>query len=371
MLTTPADILNRAKGLDAFRVLQLLGVEDGGRRRKRECPSCGSINLYPHSDGAFCYSCDRKWSNIDLALEWSQVSTPLGAAMHLLELDGTGFYLERARRRSNPAKAVCTSIAPNVADDERTGRERGEDYSEWYAMLWAGLELDAEAHAYLESRGLRDTDALFGLSSATASEWSEAVGAFSTENASAMGLINERGNAHPHWQHHIIIPWYRYLPTPENPVGVIDTFRFRCLSGEGRYMFPKGAGPSRPYGECWAGPRAIKRGVLYVVEGEFDALAVHQCGRAAVASGGVGWRREWCEWWGVLEQVVVLADDDIAGMQLVKKVRDSMVEALGLERAKALLRAEKPVADTGKDASDLHRDGMLVKALEAIEKRHG
>jgi ribosomal protein S27AE len=154
--------------------------------------------------------------------------------------------------------------------------------------------------------------------------------------------------------------------------GALVDVRFRRIDGGGhpkmKSLTGRGAAPV-PYLSWLSYPFAKETGILFVVEGEMDALALCHVGIPAIAvPGASAWKPAWCEDWIDFEHVVCWADHDKAGAELKTKIDASVMAELGLSWRTQHLHVV--THSSSKDANEVlireGKQGLLHAANEML-----
>lgn len=156
-----------------------------------------------------------------------------------------------------------------------------------------------EAASYLDARGIGEQAAL----------------------TARLGLVSDPVPGHERFVGWLAIP---YLAGPH-----VVAMKFRCVSdhdckdvGCQRYDAPAGQ-KARLYG---AGTLATGGSVAAVVEGEFKAIVVHNVwGIPAVSTSAGVWLDHWPRTLADFDKVLIIADNDDAGM---KHAKDKVLKSL-------------------------------------------
>lgn len=265
---------------------------------------------------------------------------------------------------------------------------------ELWGRVVCNLVLEQEEALYLErERGLDEGLAqAVSLKSCDADTWRELLmdlaAEYTVEECLASGLyLTRSGEPAPrHISDLRVHPWsQRLLLIPYGVAGRIMGLRFRQM-GEARayegarYLGLIGASNqiSTPYLGDERGiaqlPLMGRRRLLYLCEGELDALSLIACGRHALGMAGAHtWRAAWATHWHErYSRVILFEDDDPASTQAVPAWRAGILQSLTeLHGAEWVARCVHRTSARGypdcKDANDLLSRGYLEAHLENFE----
>jgi len=108
-------------------------------------------------------------------------------------------------------------------------------------------------------------------------------------------------------------------------VNYSDKPRFIFRTGEGLVSHSKDL---IPYGLQWL-DKWIEQGVVYITEGETDALTLAQNGYPVVGIGGTQvWRKEYAKVFGEFRRVILVVDNDAPGMEFATTLAKDIGERL-------------------------------------------
>lgn len=100
-----------------------------------------------------------------------------------------------------------------------------------------------------------------------------------------------------------------------NALGEVRSFRWRNLQREPKYLQPKGVGLHLFH------VKASRKPMVWLTEGEFDAMILDQCGFPSVGIPGANsFKPEWAYLFAYCDQVTVVFDPDEAGQEAAAKV---------------------------------------------------
>jgi len=371
-------LIQRARGANVQAVAsRVAGLESAREKNKWSCPVCGSSDaLHVYEDGARCYSgkhpdADRQMDGIALV----QASLGCGFKEAVEEITGERWpkNVNGSDKGDNPfAGGSDTKSTPKRAPVRATTppKKKNLPTTTLLERLVDVLELDEKGKAYLDSRSIDPECAShLGIVSCSKSAWRSYLGR--VENKDLLrysGLLVKDGSAiHPFYDHFLVFPYF-------SDDG-LETVRFRCTdtSVHPKMMSVCSPGPTSsqaPY--CfdsvpWAKHEPSTGGVLFVVEGELDALSCIELGFAAVSTYSASvWPKQWCLGWRGL-QVVVVAEGDEAGDSFADRVIDASVEVHGLDWTLASVSMAK--LGRGDDLNDLKMQGNLGEKLGMIVDR--
>lgn len=342
-------------------VANALGLPKGKERHKWACPACGSsdaLNVYREPGrGSHCFSCGQSHDPIDLvretlgldfrpAVEW--LAGSLGFA-HLLSDE-----IDEAELRKHQVEIAREQERRRREREEREelARRVGRDV---YDRIWPLMMLGPAGTKYLEQRAIpAEVAHHVGIRSVESmAEWRELLEPFTDEELDLAGLTLESGGLFPWEAPFLVIPyWFEK--------GGIDIIRFRSLNPETRwrYLSPRGHKPTVPYLSHAAFSLSNTHDVLFVCEGELNALSVVVAGAPAIGScGRAFWNAEWSRDFRWFQRVIVLRDPGVPGQEFAALVRERTEEALGRDWVHQRLRQR--FSNEGKDANDLLISGQL------------
>lgn len=281
-----------------------------------------------------CYSvCGKGGDLIDLLYELGQGDARHGDIM-MQACEIVGIDYDQAREDAGGTQGKTprprTRTRPRIKQPATTLCPRHERHTELLSALLKTLELSHQGLAYLTSRGLPESIGMCGIKSATPDQWREAILALDhnqdRSTLQAIGLVDDEGKIHPYqaWsQEFLIFPYF-------NLEGELDTLRMRAPDQQKAKVFSllgTQNQPSLPYLPFpgFKGALESKKNILFVAEGELDALSVGAVGWPAISTPGArGWREGWLSWCAKdlgARHIVLLADSDEAGNHLVDAIR--------------------------------------------------
>lgn len=178
------------------------------------------------------------------------------------------------------------------------------------------------------------------------------------------GFTTKRGGDLPWWDHGLVVPYC-------DADGKLECVRFRRVEdGDGPKMVSQRTviaalpwTPPLPY-MGWIMPQAAaERGrALWVVEGEWDALALLMVDIWAVGSPGASaWQESWVIGWDKIERIVICHDNDEAGKKWARTVYAAALKVHGMHFATQ--RIKITTTPDCKDVGDKLRKG--AKELRA------
>jgi hypothetical protein len=378
-------------------------------------PSC-----LVHADRFYCFACGAKGDVFELLAMVCEL--PHGASFGDkvragLEVLGIDFEQEKARfieiqRRhhkspspSSPEDAPASDYrAPVVSLEARRPTPPPQELAPtatsvamWQHML-DGLVLESQEARYLEhERGL---PAMLcrsvGMVSCSREQWTAGLrpllerysieaclesGLFSARRDAPKALTPEDLRGHPYAERMILMPY--------GHDGKLEGLRCRqtgaCLDHNGaRYLALLGRQNvvRAPYLAHAQGgallPPCGHRGVLYVCEGELDALSLVSLGRAAIGIPGArAWRAAWgANWRHQVQHVVLWADDDeahkVASTRWLAHIARDLAQMHGEAWVSESVRITSAMAHPEcKDANDMLVAGLLEAHLEQFELQLG
>lgn len=413
--------------LDCIELLHLHGRPSPRRSKPgtcwAHCPAPDHPDHNPsclvHRDRFYCFACDAKgdvFELLGLLLELPGSATfgdKVRAGLEVLGLDyeeeKTRFIeLERGRASSPsppkyapalPSRAPVVSIKAHrdaplhcASDAARTPSSVSVEMWQW---MMDGLVLESEeAHYLRHERGFSiDLCQSVGLVSTTREVWQERLRALAArhdvEACLASGLFRlprEVPDAldssdllgHPYASRMLLLPY--------GHGGHLEGLRFRqtgeCLDHQGaRYLALLGRQNvvRAPYLASAQGgaliPPCGHRGLLYVCEGELDALSLVARGRAAIGIPGArAWRQEWGNSWKEsYAHVILWADDDEAHKLASTRWLAQIASDLNQLHGPSWVAEHVHIASASgypdcKDANDMLRAGLLEAHLEHLER---
>jgi hypothetical protein len=272
----------------------------------------------------------------------------------------------------------CPPGAPEPVDPKALRRARSRRAAV-YAHLVGGLGLSGAPADYLAGRGIDPGLArALGVRSVDGEGWAEALrgawrrfGRQALEDAGLLGADEfDRPAPHPGARGEMLVFAYPGLARP-------SSLRFRMLgaSARSRYLSLRGAHnqPRAPFLGDEDGAPALgvsPGGVVYVTEGELNALSLLSCGRAAVGIPGArGFRPEWAAGLAGATCVILLLDGDEASGALSDEVVAACEQVLSPEWTSRHVRAHvmRDAAGEPIDANDALCQGCLGARLENLE----
>ena len=290
--------------------------------------------------------------------------------------DGAGDY--------NPRRlpdALASPVEPAPAYLGGPDPQRVEAARKTLTQVWRRLHWPIQPHqdaviaaSYLEGRGISPAMAAReGVRVAGPGLWRGIRHDFDADALEAAGMRNpDTGALHPFWWYRgpcLVFPYY-------GADGEIASLRFRRVFDDDG---PKALGlrstptqvhrPPLPFGAPEHTELAQgETGLLYVVEGELDALSLWwECRRAVAAPGASQWPEAWCAGWERLSAVVVLEDGDDAGSDFAFTVREAAESVYGPRWVRCRFHVRS--FPRGQDANDLLIDDSvsLRATLRVVE----
>lgn len=356
------DQIALAREVHVADVAELVGLERARERHKFACVGCSSsdgLDIRPRHHVAFCYVCKESWDAIALY----QAATGADFVSTIVDLAGPSHDAARHVARSRrPAE-------PEDLDEPRLSRADYEADA-WCEVLDLG-ELTPTAAGELQRRGIdlevARAAGVVAIHLRTYRTWWRQRFAEAPDLLRCAGLVNSIGRAHPYWPGTGEVMVY-----PLRDRSGLAGLRFRRLfdvpdpKKHGK-VYSLAGGFNRPHVDFAAAPflndslDAALSGdrVLFVTEGEMDALTIASAGFPAVGSDGKSWKAKWCEGWDGLRRAVVLEDADDAEDSFAREVIKTASEAHGPDFANriAVMRfgplPDNPKADAGDWASHI------------------
>jgi hypothetical protein len=393
-------VLERARSLSCVDLIREYGLAPRGARSRFNicCPhpahddSDPSCSIRPGSWK--CFGCGERGDVLDLIGVLDGLERFEDKIRRALELQGLDYeaereaFLEEARGQVDgdkgapgyqvrPGQSTHDGLAPASSPRPAGARRRDGDAAILEFVLGA-LELSGEAADYLEGRGLSGALArAHGLVSVSYARWSEVVASaverFGEAALEHAGLLGSSGRAHPYVEQMLVIP---YLG-PSGPVGI----RIRRLSKDTTYRGARYLGRRHghnavelPYlGQDDGAPAGLvpHRGLLWVVEGELDALSLRALGRASLGvPGAQAFRGQWVRGWGGLTGVVLVLDSDRAGVHAADDLAATITAECVRVHGQSWVDAHLHMRSTAgaKDPNELHARGELIDFVRAIER---
>ena len=282
------------------------------------CPHCksgegvngtGAVKYYPDTGTASCHACKKK---VDAADMWG---LPVPDAVHQYAAQkGYTIIPGRSRAAGQPDRA---GKAPSESAAEAPKPERVQaakaislqaapaaDYTGYYRICSDNLRRSEAAQAYLRSRGISPETALkydvgFDPEADPASKPGAAAGEWKPHPAPR--LIFPAGEAH----------YEARCISPDAPKGFC---KIGC-KGNNKGLFNRGA--------LWES----EAGIVFIVEGAFDALSLLEIGVDAVALNGTGGANKLLEELQAQPTTATLLlalDADEAGQRAQKELQDGL-----------------------------------------------
>lgn len=372
-------IIQQVKQLDTRAVVQWFDLHPiRGSKKKYPCPICGSkdnLNIdIKYGAGARCYTpgCHpdkgRVWSNVDLVMQTQQLD--FKEAVEWLAV----------RAGIKQGKGAITKTTTLYVEREVERVDKREVVGAWHDV-YEQLTLGERGRQYIKSRNIPVAlaEAVGLVSIEDVGQWHATIRNLGGEMARKAGLMSERGAITPwHQKPALVIP---YLAPDKS----LDLLRFRCLDPSEkrfRYLSPSGFHADYPYVERAISVAASEGQMLYITEGELDALSMIAEGHMAISSCGAGsWRDEWAQGFdGLMQGVTIVADGDGAdGLKFAKRVMGSCVAVHGATWTRAYVKviACPPQA---KDANALLQQnalqhmidgGVVSRPFDQTDKQHG
>lgn len=322
-------------------------LEPARQRYKYACPACRSSDAaHAYDDHLLCFSCGKSFDDIELVRVVKGIGFKEAVAWLGKEVESD--------RPHTPKKRVS-----KVAEHEYLASAK-EPAQAW-AFIGDKLKhkpLSDAACAFLEARAL-DPELCYrlGVRCVTRTQWDGLRSALDDEALRDAGILHKGKHGdymHPHYKGAwLLFPYRDGVNFPE-PDHIWQTVRHRtiephavkCMSAAGSQAMPL------PYlGEH------ITDDVVWIVEGETDALSIWQAGGQAVGAPGASvWR--WShlveEWLGSGKRVIVVGDGDQAGQEFAARV----AKPHGTQVVARLWPA-------GMDANDLLKAGELTELIQS------
>lgn len=345
----PWEELKQVSALDVANWLGLRRAKGVREDKKYPCPMCGSkdnMHIYPQVGGGFnCFSCQKAGDAVEL-VRLVRDCHVVDAALDLAAFMGVNIEYEdapmtrteRIVRRAAPRKSFVAQPAPRPSEDQRGDMEEEVDPALLLHVAWSMLDLGPIASQYLADRGMcPDVCRAYGLASIE-----------SAEEAARLSVLM----GHEGWRvarPTLVLPFFGEDRTS------MDTLRFRALEGARvpwRYSSLRGRQPTAPFMRHAISEAARRQGVLYLCEGELNALAVRHLGLLASSSSGSStWREGWAELLRNVPRVVLVIDGDDAGMKWAHSVVASIKTHLGIQWWDE--HGDAVACPSGEDAADL------------------
>jgi len=369
---------------------RLLNLQKAKEARKYECLECSSSDaLQAYQKGGLkCYSCGKRWSNVDAVAARLRMSAP-EACKHIARTFGIPLppelepeVVERfIRNMKQGLKPQAEKIRLDLDKEEAPAvlEARSSVYASTLEILAEGRKgeeaLSASGRRYLDSRGLDpDASGWYGFRSMEGrQDWKrlgeELSGRHTLEEleASAWWFSKEGeparytppfGGSYPA----LVIPYWTFG-------GKLSGLRFRRLDAtdkKDRYRDLSGRQPSVPFG-AYPALEGLRGGlVVHVVEGELNAWTLHLQGELAVGLPGAGrpWLKRWPVWFQGAGLVVLWFDSDLAGKEGYQRATDALADAHG--RVWVRERVRRMPLPAGKDTNALAMEGRLEAYLQKV-----
>lgn len=355
--------------INTAEVVQRLNVSKARIKNKFACPACGGSDpLHVYADngansgrGAFCFSCEEPFTNVDLAMIMLDMSNT-DACMYLAEMFGIehhGKEVPRIRLKPRAPQRPTQPTAPKPADElTRT---------EILQHIYAQTDLTNEGARYLSGRGIDPGCAQWAhvTSIDTKSQWQTLLAPLGFGRVVCAGLGGLDRQTRRKWllvndAPFLLLPFWRGEELEGFRIAPFGQYRARAKS---KYISPLGPRYSEPF-LSWAATDANKIGApLYIVEGELNALSLLMLGHRAIATTGTwGFQPHWIKGWLNVSRIVVISDGDKPGQAWAQRIEDAIVLHMGLIWARDHL--DVLVCPDGEDVNDLLQQGNLPRFLE-------
>lgn len=271
-------------------------------------------------------------------------------------------------------RAVSSKTVIPIKPVGRTIQREPTSSPIWTQMV-KGLCLDGAASRYLQARGISaQLAASHGVVSSTWEQWDaraiQVTREFGEEAMGHAGLRSKSGITHPYLDHMLVFVYHNgqeveglRFRTLEDPATRYDGVRYlACVGGRNDVRVPWGADfegkPLYP----------THHTILYVVEGQLDALVLQGMGRCGIATGGARkWRTSWANGWNDFEHVVVCSDAGDAGRAMEQAIVQSCREIHGEDWVRHRLHLEQVSAPGCTDVNDLLQAMFLEAHLLHLE----
>lgn len=361
---------------------RILGLQKAKEARKYECLECSSsdaLQAYPKG-GLKCYSCGKRWSNVDAVASRLRLS-PAEACRHIASSFGIPLPsgLDERPRVSRARAPVERKIRIELDKEEEPSvlEARASVYASTLEILGNGQKgaeaLSPAGGRYLEERGLEAEASAWGgfRSLEGGSDWKrlgeELRRRHSLEElaASAWWVAREGGELgyRPPFggvPPALVIPYW-------TSGGKLSGLRFRRLDAterKDRYRDLTGFQPSVMF-NAWPTFDALRGGErVHIVEGELNAWTLHLRNELAVGLPGAGspWLKRWPLSFQKAGLVVLWFDSDEAGRNGYQKAADALADAHGRRWVQEKVR--RMPLPTGKDINALATESRLGAYLE-------
>jgi hypothetical protein len=360
---------------------QILGLQKAKEARKYECLECSSSDaLQAYQGGGLkCYSCGKRWSNVDAVASRLRLS-PAEACKHIAQAFGI-LLPEPARHTKSPRRP------PSASEKIRVGLDKEEEpavlearsavYASTLEILGGGRKggeaLSEAGRRYLASRGLDpEASGFYGFRSLEGPKDWQRLGSELSERHSLEELkpaawwgsrAGEPARFSPPFGGSfpaLVIPYWTFGSK-------LSGLRFRRLDAtekKDRYRDLTGLQPTEPFG-TYPVLDGLRSGLtVHIVEGELNAWTLILRNQMAVGLPGAGrpWRKRWPRWFQSAGLVVLWFDNDAAGEAGHQTATDAFADAHGRTWVKEKVR--RMPLPTGKDTNALALEGALEAYLE-------
>jgi hypothetical protein len=365
---------------------RILGLQKAKEPRKYECLECSSSDaLQAYQKGGLkCYSCGKRWSNVDAVVARRRLS-PAEACRFLAEAFGIPLPPEGPsnRPRSAPVRPPETKVRLDLDKEEAPAilAARSAVYASTLEILGEGRKgeeaLSEAGRRYLDSRGLDpDASGWYGFRSLEGRQDWRRLGAelsrlYAEAELMAAAWWISKDNGPPQYAPPfgggfpaLVIPYWTLG-------GKLSGLRFRRLDAadkKDRYRDLTGLQPSVPFGTYPAleGEGLKTRPVVHVVEGELNAWTLHLRNELAIGLPGAGrpWLKKWSVWLQRAGLIVLWFDEDDAGRKGYRAAVDALADAHGRTWVRETVRRIRLPA--GMDTNALALKGELEAYLDKV-----
>lgn len=339
-----------ARALDIVSVINVLELVKYKERNKWRCPNCGTGALHAYqSNLAKCHTCqaDKEvFNTIDLTMatlgcDAGEACDYLAERFGLSDVDSHTFT--PTRRTYNPP-------VPRAHTHTRTSAlQRVCEITHTEERINA-------AASHLLTRGITPC-APVGMMDAAA--WEELKKELGEGGMQASGLMRDDEGSLKSLLYAFPVLVFSY----RNPNGSLDSLRFGTF-GESRardrrkYMSCFDTVSSAPY--LMQAP--IEGDVIYLCEGEINALSLRTLGLCAYSCSGSGtWQDAWCRIFAGV-RVVLVTDGDAGGEVWSAKIIESFSRMYSAQHV--MNHVSHLAMPPKKDANDLLMSGLLARFID-------
>lgn len=352
----------QANQVNAIDVVHWLGIPKARSKNKYACPFCGGsdpLHAYPDNGqkqgrGFKCFSCDVVKTNIDMVMEIHSV-------------DAKEACLRIARQFGISHTATSTPYVALPRRDRQTPRHRPPKQlqpkpmrtrAEIMDAMWSQTHLTEQGRLYLQSRGIEPDCADYAMITSvdTVEQWRHITNQFTLDELKVAGWVNDEDEHLVQGAPFLMLPFF----DGDQVIGfrVAPFGRYRQWAPS-KYMSPRGERFNVPF-LSWAAIDASRHNrMLYVVEGELDAVCLLQLGYSAIATcGSKTFNPDWLDQYDGIEGLKVFTDGDKAGQSWLDSIYDGVVLRKGVDWASKHFHEVN--CPSGQDVNDLLKSNRLA-----------